>query len=72
MQAHFRPEFLADVGYDPDFGACPLKRAIQRELQDPLALQILSGQFHEGDTVRVDRAAQGLAFTPVVLAQVVV
>ena len=42
-------EYLAEVGYDPDFGARPLKRAIQRELQDPLALHILSGEFHEGD-----------------------
>ncbi len=41
-------EYLADVGYDPDYGARPLKRAIQRELQDPLALEILSGVFHEG------------------------
>jgi ATP-dependent Clp protease ATP-binding subunit ClpB len=64
-------EFLAETGYDPDFGARPLKRAIQRELQDPLALQILSGQFHEGDTIRVDRDSQGLVFTPVVTAQVV-
>ncbi|MDQ3006359.1 MAG: ATP-dependent chaperone ClpB, partial [Chloroflexota bacterium] len=38
-------EFLAEVGYDPNFGARPLKRAIQRELQDPLALKILSGDF---------------------------
>jgi ATP-dependent Clp protease ATP-binding subunit ClpB len=38
-------EWLADVGYDPEFGARPLKRAIQREVQDPLALRILSGDF---------------------------
>jgi ATP-dependent Clp protease ATP-binding subunit ClpB len=62
-------EFLAEAGYDPDYGARPLKRAIQRELQDPLALQILSGQFHEGETIRVDRGPQGLVFTPVVQAQ---
>ena len=41
-------EYLAETGYDPDFGARPLKRAIQRELQDPLALKLLSGEFHEG------------------------
>jgi ATP-dependent Clp protease ATP-binding subunit ClpB len=65
-------EYLADVGYDPDFGARPLKRAIQRELQDPLALQILSGEFSEGDLVRVDRdpEGEGLMFTPVVQAEV--
>jgi ATP-dependent Clp protease ATP-binding subunit ClpB len=62
-------EYLAEAGYDPDYGARPLKRAIQRELQDPLALQILSGQFHEGEAVRVDRGPQGLVFTPVAQAQ---
>jgi len=46
-------EWLADVGYDPEFGARPLKRAIQREVQDPLALKILSGDFIEGDTIEV-------------------
>ena len=56
-------EFLAEVGYDPTYGARPLKRAIQRELQDPLALKILSGDFKEGDTIRVDRGAEGLEFS---------
>jgi ATP-dependent Clp protease ATP-binding subunit ClpB len=56
-------EYLAEVGYDPTFGARPLKRAIQRELQDPLALQLLSGEFHEGDTIQVDRKADGLTFS---------
>jgi len=56
-------EYLTEVGYDPDFGARPLKRAIQRELQDPLALKILSGEFHEGDTVHVDRGDKGLIFS---------
>jgi ATP-dependent Clp protease ATP-binding subunit ClpB len=55
-------EYLAEVGYDPDFGARPLKRTIQRELQDPLALKILSGEFHEGETVKVDRGKEGLTF----------
>ena len=67
-------EYLAEVGYDPDFGARPLKRTIQRELQDPLALKILSGEFHEGETVRVDRGEGGLTFTadvPVVEGEVV-
>jgi ATP-dependent Clp protease ATP-binding subunit ClpB len=63
-------EYLVEVGYDPDFGARPLKRAIQRELQDPLALQILSGEFHQGDLIQVDRGADGLTFTPVVMADV--
>ncbi|MGQ9717144.1 MAG: ATP-dependent chaperone ClpB [Anaerolineae bacterium] len=47
-------EHLADVGYDPVFGARPLKRVIQREVQDPLALAILRGEFREGNTVRAD------------------
>ena len=67
-------EFLADVGYDPDFGARPLKRAIQRELQDPLALKILSGEFHEGEIIKVDRGEDGLIFTadePVLEGEVV-
>jgi ATP-dependent Clp protease ATP-binding subunit ClpB len=64
-------EFIAEAGYDPDFGARPLKRAIQRELEDPLALKILSGEFHEGDIVRVERGAEGLELTPVIQAEVV-
>ena len=64
-------EYLAEVGYDPDFGARPLKRAIQRELQDPLAMQILAGEFKEGDTIRVDRGPEGLTFTAVAEAEVV-
>jgi ATP-dependent Clp protease ATP-binding subunit ClpB len=46
--------FLIDVGYDPVFGARPLKRAIQRYVQDQLALQILEGKFNEGDAILVD------------------
>jgi ATP-dependent Clp protease ATP-binding subunit ClpB len=56
-------DYLAEVGYDPDFGARPLKRAIQRELQDPLALKLLNGEFHPGDTIQVDRGSEGLTFT---------
>jgi ATP-dependent Clp protease ATP-binding subunit ClpB len=48
--------FLADRGYDPVFGARPLKRAIQRYLQDPLALAILEGEFGEGDILEADVA----------------
>jgi ATP-dependent Clp protease ATP-binding subunit ClpB len=61
-------EYLANAGYDPAFGARPLKRLIQREVQDPLALRLLSGEIHEGDTVQVDRGEPGLEFhvgTPV-------
>jgi ATP-dependent Clp protease ATP-binding subunit ClpB len=45
---------LAEAGYDPVYGARPLKRVIQREIQDPLALALLQSDFTEGDTVRVD------------------
>jgi ATP-dependent Clp protease ATP-binding subunit ClpB len=56
-------EYLAEIGYDPDFGARPLKRAIQRALQDPLALHLLSADFHPGETIRVERGEDGLVFT---------
>jgi ATP-dependent Clp protease ATP-binding subunit ClpB len=56
-------DFMAEVGYDPNFGARPIKRTIQRELQDPLALKILAGEFHEGDTIQVDRGTDNLTFT---------
>jgi ATP-dependent Clp protease ATP-binding subunit ClpB len=55
--------YLAEVGYDADYGARPLKRAIQHELQDPLAVKILGGEFHEGDTIHVDRGREKLEFT---------
>jgi len=55
-------EFLAETGYDPDYGARPLKRTIQRELQDPLAIRILNGEFPAGSTIIVDRRADGLIF----------
>ncbi|MBM4298233.1 MAG: hypothetical protein FJ143_10890 [Deltaproteobacteria bacterium] len=45
---------LADKGYDPVYGARPLKRTIQRMIQDPLAVKILAGEFSDGDCVRVD------------------
>jgi ATP-dependent Clp protease ATP-binding subunit ClpA len=45
---------LVKEGYDPAYGARPLKRAIQRLVQDPLALEILRGAFQEGDTVEAD------------------
>ena len=55
-------DYLAETGWDPDYGARPLKRAIQREVQDPLALKILSGEIHAGDSVRVVRGSSGLDF----------
>ena len=55
--------YLAEVGYDPLYGARPLKRAIQRELQDPLAMRILAGEFSPGQTIVVERGPEGLAFS---------
>ena len=55
--------YLAEVGYDADYGARPLKRAIQRELQDPLAVKILGGEFHEGETIHVGLGKGRLEFT---------
>jgi ATP-dependent Clp protease ATP-binding subunit ClpB len=56
-------EFIADRGYDPTFGARPLKRVIQRDVLDPLAMKLLSGDISEGETVTVSRSGMGLEFT---------
>ncbi len=56
-------QVLVADGYDPVYGARPLKRAIQRLLQNPLALAVLEGQYAEGDRVRVDRAKDGAHLT---------
>ena len=45
---------IAEIGYEPAFGARPLRRAIQKHLQDPLAIRILNGEFREGDRVLID------------------
>jgi ATP-dependent Clp protease ATP-binding subunit ClpB len=55
-------EYLAEAGYDPVFGARPLKRVIQQQVQDRLALALLRGEFKEGDTVQVDVEGGQLQF----------
>jgi ATP-dependent Clp protease ATP-binding subunit ClpB len=50
---------IAEEGYDPTFGARPLKRAIQRLVQDPLAKRVLSSEFRDGDTIEVDAGHEG-------------
>jgi ATP-dependent Clp protease ATP-binding subunit ClpB len=55
-------EFLAEAGYDPVYGARPLRRAIQRYVQDKLAPKLLSGEFKDGDTILVDGDTTGLRF----------
>jgi ATP-dependent Clp protease ATP-binding subunit ClpB len=52
-------DHVAKVGYDPDFGARPLKRVLQREVADPIALELLKGAYHDGDTIVVDAAPDG-------------
>lgn len=55
-------DYLAERGYDPVFGARPLKRVISRELETPLAVKILAGEVKEGDAVVVDAGPTGLVF----------
>jgi ATP-dependent Clp protease ATP-binding subunit ClpB len=53
---------LAEEGFDPVYGARPLKRVIQHEIADPLAMKLLAGEFGEGDTVTVDAQGGELIF----------
>jgi ATP-dependent Clp protease ATP-binding subunit ClpB len=56
-------DLLAELGWDPQYGARPLKRAIQKQLEDPLARRVLGGEFPPGTTIVVDRdRADGLTF----------
>jgi ATP-dependent Clp protease ATP-binding subunit ClpB len=57
-------QFLAAKGYDPAYGARPLKRVMQKELQDSLAEMILSGNLREGDKLNIDAEGERLVFTP--------
>jgi ATP-dependent Clp protease ATP-binding subunit ClpB len=58
-------EYLASKGFDPAYGARPLKRLIQREVQDALAMMILAGEVHEGDRITLDVRDDVLVFHPV-------
>jgi len=64
-------DLLAREGYDPVYGARPLKRTIQRQVQDPLALHLLNGEFTEGDTVVVDAKRGQIGFRKAVEAHAV-
>jgi len=55
-------EYLADQGYDPVYGARPLKRAIQRHLLDPLSLEVLEGKFKDGDVIQTKLVEGKLEF----------
>ena len=50
---------IARIGYDPAFGARPLKRVLQKEVADPIALALLRGEYHDGDVVVVDASSDG-------------
>jgi ATP-dependent Clp protease ATP-binding subunit ClpB len=60
--------FLAERGYDPAYGARPLTRAIQKELQDPLAGKLLAGEVKDGDRVKIGVAKEELTFKVVAAA----
>ncbi len=62
--------YLADLGYDPVYGARPLKRAIQRELQNPIATKLLENTFVDGDTILVDLVDTKLSFNKKTVAAV--
>jgi ATP-dependent Clp protease ATP-binding subunit ClpA len=55
--------WLARQGFDPQFGARPLRRALQRYLESPLSVRLLRGEYQHGDVVCVDADEQGLVFT---------
>ncbi len=55
-------EWLGKKGYDPAYGARPLKRVIQKYVQDPLAEMLLEGKVHDGETVKITASKDGLMF----------
>ena len=55
--------YLADQGFDPVYGARPLKRAIQRLIENPLAESLLAGDFEPGDVIEVNRVGQDMRFS---------
>jgi ATP-dependent Clp protease ATP-binding subunit ClpB len=64
-------EYFAEVGFDPVYGARPLKRLLQKLLLNELARSILDGTFQEGDTVEVDVEGEKITFSKLVTAEVV-
>jgi ATP-dependent Clp protease ATP-binding subunit ClpB len=62
-------ELLTEQGYDPVYGARPLKRAIQRSIENPLAAELLGGRFHPGDAVRIDVVDGQFTFTCIAKAE---
>jgi ATP-dependent Clp protease ATP-binding subunit ClpB len=64
-------ERLGEAGFDPVYGARPLKRAIRAQLENPLAQALLAGRFGPGDGIEVGAGPDGLSFEPVVVGEVV-
>jgi ATP-dependent Clp protease ATP-binding subunit ClpB len=56
-------DWLARTGYDPIYGARPLKRLIQKDIENPLALRMLQGDFMDGDRIQIDSNGDGLTFS---------
>src|SRR5699024_9651343 len=56
-------ELLATLGYDPAYGARPLKRVIQKQILDPMARKLLRGEIHDGEQVTIDATESGFTFT---------
>ncbi len=65
-------DYLVEVGYDPIYGARPLKRAIQREVENPLATKLLENTFIPGDTIYIDKQDQGLTFSKTIPLKVTI
>jgi ATP-dependent Clp protease ATP-binding subunit ClpB len=65
--------WVSHAGYDPDYGARPLKRVLQKQLADPIALGLVAGNYHEGDTIVVDATPDGggLVFDSAAAAELV-
>jgi len=64
-------EYIAKIGYDPVYGARPLRRVLQKEILDPLAIKLIEGIFKEGDTVEVDFKDGKIIFNKIVLAEAI-
>jgi ATP-dependent Clp protease ATP-binding subunit ClpB len=65
-------KWIARTGYDPDFGARPLKRVLQREVADPIALEFLKGSYQAGDSIVVDAKPDGgLVFDSAATAEII-
>ncbi|MBD2198911.1 MULTISPECIES: ATP-dependent chaperone ClpB [Calothrix] len=63
-------DYLVETGYDPVYGARPLKRAIQREIENPIATKLLENSFISGDTIQIDKGETGLTFNKKVTVKV--